>query len=72
MNWKAMDSAPKDGTVITGKDADGNEAEIEYRPVHPKTPTVRTWFVAGGGEKQGNWIVSKTFRPVAWRKGIPS
>lgn len=65
MAWRPMESAPKDGTWIIGRNEDGKEAVIQSRRVHPSID-YQTWF-EGEPEEQGNWIKSACFYPVDWR-----
>lgn len=60
-----MSEAPTDGTWIIGRNAEGAEARIQSRRIHPAVD-LQKWFV-GEPESQGNWIKSSCFYPVSWR-----
>lgn len=64
--WMPIETAPTDGTWIIGRNADGVEARIQSRQIHPKVPELRHWAV-GDEAKEGSWLVSKCFYPVEWR-----
>jgi len=62
--WQNIETAPRDGTWIVGRDADGREAVIQTRKFHKFAPPM--WF-EGDPAKQGHWEQHKCFYPTEWR-----
>jgi len=66
IEWESIESAPRDGTVIIGKDGDGREARIRSQKLHPKVD-IDIW-VMREDVTNPNWVRREMFYPVAWRR----
>jgi hypothetical protein len=69
--WQPIETAPKDGTLIRGRNANGEEATIHSKQTHSAVPDMRHWAV-GAETKEGHWLVSKCFYPVEWMPLTPT
>lgn len=64
--WITMDTAPKDGTLIIGRDQTGMQIMTRWTRLHDKIDLFG-WTIGEEDRSAENWVGFKMFYPVEWR-----
>lgn len=69
MRWQPMGTAPRDGSWVRGRNAEGREATIQFRNALAGirgAEGLGSWF-EGNPEPEGHWVRNACFYPTGWK-----